>query len=220
MSTYCMSDIHGDFNRYQKMLELIHFSEQDTLYILGDVIDRNPNGVAILLDIIDRKNVHMLLGNHELMCMRVFDPLYDIEAHQLWKLNGGSRTYADLKYKRTAVERGNVLRFLRRLPDYLDIKVNGQAFHLVHGYPSEFPFHRLWDRPEPDAPSPFEDKLTIVGHTPTIFLTKKDFSDMEDEHLRIWYGKGIIDIDCGCGNKEEWVRLACLRLDDMVEFYV
>ena len=31
----------------------------------------------------------------------------------------------------------------------------------------------------------------------------------------------IIDIDCGCGNlRSEHRRLACLRLDDMAEFYV
>ena len=34
-------------------------------------------------------------------------------------------------------------------------------------------------------------------------------------------GDGIIDIDCGCGNRNAaHRRLACLRLDDMAEFYV
>ncbi len=31
----------------------------------------------------------------------------------------------------------------------------------------------------------------------------------------------MIDIDCGCGNRNAaHRRLACLRLDDMAEFYV
>lgn len=43
---------------------------------------------------------------------------------------------------------------------------------------------------------------------------------MDEEH-RIWHGNNIIDIDCGCGNlRSEHRRLACLRLDDMAEFYV
>ena len=37
----------------------------------------------------------------------------------------------------------------------------------------------------------------------------------------IMHGNGIIDIDCGCGHqKTAHRRLACLRLDDMAEFYV
>ena len=42
-----------------------------------------------------------------------------------------------------------------------------------------------------------------------------------DEEHRIWHGNNIIDIDCGCGNlRSEHRRLACLRLDDMADFYV
>ena len=33
-------------------------------------------------------------------------------------------------------------------------------------------------------------------------------------------GIGLIVIDCGCGSGYELRRLACLRLDDMEEFYV
>ena len=37
---YCISDIHGDYARFQQMLHTIGFSDEDTLYIIGDVIDR------------------------------------------------------------------------------------------------------------------------------------------------------------------------------------
>lgn len=217
MSVYCMADIHGDFERYLKMLKLIKFSNQDKLYILGDVIDRKLDGVNILLDIMERENVQMLLGNHEQMCLQVFDPIYGIEAHQRWKTNGGAVTYDDLQNKRTKEERERVLRFLRRLPDHLDIEVNGQDFHLVHGYPSDYPFQRVWGRPESGAPPPFEDRITIVGHTPTYFL---ETEDSEEDYAKIWRGKGVIDIDCGCGYHLDCCCLACLRLDDMSEFYI
>lgn len=59
-----MSDIHGHYDAYMKMLELIQFSEDDTLYILGDIIDRGPNPVKILLDLMKRTNVRILAGNH------------------------------------------------------------------------------------------------------------------------------------------------------------
>lgn len=37
---YAMSDIHGRFDKYKEMLSLIDFTPRDTLYVLGDVIDR------------------------------------------------------------------------------------------------------------------------------------------------------------------------------------
>lgn len=36
---YCISDIHGQYKQYKKMLECIDLKEEDTLYVLGDVID-------------------------------------------------------------------------------------------------------------------------------------------------------------------------------------
>ena len=67
--TYCMSDIHGEIDRYIAMLDAIHFSNEDLLYIIGDVIDRHPGGIDILRDIMKRPNIHMLMGNHEMMCL-------------------------------------------------------------------------------------------------------------------------------------------------------
>ena len=41
---YAMSDLHGCYNLYVKMLEKINFSDEDTLYLLGDYVDRGDNG--------------------------------------------------------------------------------------------------------------------------------------------------------------------------------
>ena len=60
-----MSHIHGEYDKYIAMLEKIGFSDDDTMYILGDVIDRKPCGIDILMNIMQRPNVVMLLGNHE-----------------------------------------------------------------------------------------------------------------------------------------------------------
>lgn len=44
--------------------------DNDTLYIIGDVIDRGSSGIAILRDIMKRTNVELLLGNHEWMLLQ------------------------------------------------------------------------------------------------------------------------------------------------------
>ena len=64
---YVMSDIHGCKEEYLALLEKIQFSEQDHLYILGDVVDRGPEPIEILQDIMKRDNVTLLLGNHDFM---------------------------------------------------------------------------------------------------------------------------------------------------------
>ena len=95
---YCLSDIHGEFDRYQAILEEIHLSDEDTLYVIGDVIDRAPGGVDILEDIMARKNVVMLMGNHEQMCLDTLGKINVYGARQLWASNGGSVTRRELLY--------------------------------------------------------------------------------------------------------------------------
>jgi serine/threonine protein phosphatase 1 len=212
---YCISDIHGEIDRFRAMLSLIHFSDEDTLYILGDVIDRFPGGIDILRIIMDSPNMIMLLGNHEQMCIDTLGPLNVYGGRDLWTQNGGESTYHELLHVCSPSERQRIIQFLLRLPDHLDIEVEGTSYHLVHGAPSDDPHIRIWDRPNPNAPAPFQDRITIVGHTPTCFLN----GDKQSPQV-IWEGNGIIDIDCSCGHELESRRLACLCLNDRKVFYV
>ena len=45
---YVMSDIHGNAIRFNSIMTQIDLQPEDTLYILGDVIDRYPDGIRIL----------------------------------------------------------------------------------------------------------------------------------------------------------------------------
>ena len=54
---YVMSDIHGNFDKYIEMLNLINFTEEDELYILGDIFDRGSNPLDILEHIMKYKNI-------------------------------------------------------------------------------------------------------------------------------------------------------------------
>lgn len=213
---YCVSDIHGELDRFEQMLELIRFSGEDRLYVIGDAIDRGPDGVGVLQKIMDTPNMTMLLGNHEQMCLATLGPRSEYGVRELWRQNGGAGTYRELLYRRTPAQRGRLLRFLAGLPEQLDVEAGGRTFRLVHGFPGEDRDSRLWGRVEPDSRCPCPGILCVVGHTPTNFLTGR-----EDEDLRIWHGDGILNIDCGCGHRNApHRRLACLRLDDMAEFYV
>ena len=43
--TYVMADIHGNLERFNSIMKQIRLKDDDTLYILGDVIDRFPDGI-------------------------------------------------------------------------------------------------------------------------------------------------------------------------------
>ena len=228
---YVMSDIHGRYDKYADMLELIHFSEEDELYILGDVIDRGPDGIKILMDIMNRSNVHMVLGNHELMAIQTMIAETEnevIENLDLWMWNGGGNTYKDL-VDLSEEKISEIVLFLLELPSFMEIEVKNRKFYLVHGFVGDTEEERVWNRPKLDTPNPLEDKTLIVGHTPVALFYGKSNRKILDygrtlaargEHLKIEHAEGFIDIDCGCGGDIPGARLACLRLDDMEEFYV
>ena len=108
---YVMSDLHGCFDKYKEMLSLIDLVPRDTLYVLGDVIDRGPDGIKILQDMMFQPNVFPLLGNHEFtssMCLPWLmeevtgQSLATLDETQLaalseWIVNGGGPTLRRLK---------------------------------------------------------------------------------------------------------------------------
>lgn len=209
------------------MLEKIQFSADDTLYILGDVIDRGPDGIALLQEIMNTSNMVMILGNHEHMMIEYFSPgATGIEIRR-WNKNGNAPTLASyLRLK--AREQREIMNYLKSLPNHLKVVVNGQRFYLVHGFPGTNVHDEVWSRPEINTPNPIPDCQLIIGHTPVLSLIKPEERRMEyaeelerrGEHLRIFHAEGFIDIDCGCGHSYPIKALACIRLEDMVELYI
>jgi serine/threonine protein phosphatase 1 len=86
--TYVCSDIHGCYEKYLKLLEQIKFNKSDTLYILGDVLNREGNGgIDILQDIMDRPNVTLILGNHEEIALEGFEFLMNAQVKKASDIN-------------------------------------------------------------------------------------------------------------------------------------
>ena len=54
---YAVSDLPGCYDKYIKLLEHLKMTSADSLYILGDIVDRGSDGMKILLGLIKRKNV-------------------------------------------------------------------------------------------------------------------------------------------------------------------
>ena len=231
---YVMSDIHGNSRRFNSVLEQINLQPEDTLYVLGDVIDRHPDGIKLLREIMHMENAKMLIGNHEHMMLAVTVPQYDSNKDteerrlRIWYNNGGRITHDYLKHIRKSI-RAEIYEYLQALPLEYDVELNGTHYKLVHAAPSDqfrahwrdfgslrqFAVWKRWYRGE----FPATDYTLIFGHTPT-----EEYQ--YDNPLKIYYRDNVIGIDCGSGFPDRltpWSdsqgRLACLRLDDFQEFY-
>lgn len=229
---YAMSDLHGEYEKYLAMLEKIKFSQEDTLYLLGDLVDRGPEPVKILQDIMQRPNVYPLLGNHEVMAVYILKQLlvevteetisqvdaYLMENIMLWQRNGGGVTLEQFQALPPR-ERRQLLEFMEGFGWYETVDVGERAFLLVHaGLGNYRPGKKLEEysleeltiaRPDYQTQYFPDDSIYVLsGHTPTKLLSGK---------WEIYHSHNNIVLDCGAAIGG---RLACLCLDTMEEFYL
>lgn len=233
---YVCSDIHGHYDTYAALLTHIDLKSDDTLYILGDVIDRGPDGVKILQDMMTRQNIVPILGNHEFTAAICLPGLLKeitkqslsdlnetcLEAIQEWLINGGGPTLLALNHL-PKEERVDILDYLCEMDLYAEVDAGGRSFVLTHAGLDHFdPDKPLGDyeladflfyRPTPNAQF-YPDRYLIYGHTPTHLLRYQLGIAPTDG---IFYQGTQIAIDCGCGYDGQ---LGCLCLDTLEEFYV
>lgn len=207
---YVCSDIHGQKELYDKMMEAIDLQPEDTLYVLGDVIDRGPDSIGILKDMMKRENVVMFLGNHELMMLDYFR---EVGRPDIWTMgcNGGTVTLRQYN-KLPQEEQDEIFEYLMEAWIQKYVEVDGEKYALHHSCflkdrrfedvrfseteDWDDVFDAVWNSPwrtwEYAPISSYEDGYThIIGHVPVILI---------DESLKKPpYAVGpVINIDGGC----------------------
>ncbi len=230
---YVTSDLHGySIEKIKKKLIEISFGEEDHLYILGDYIDCDPDGLDIIRWIMSQSNVTLLLGNHEAMLLDnqfLFDgdsipAVLDLKGEQrnsycVWTSNGGYATIDSMqRFSDSQIK--HIFRFLEKAPLYKEIEVNGKKFILTHSGLGSFApdkplseysrFDLVWTRPTLNTRYYENGRKVIFGHSPTVlfgseFRGKPIFTDT-------W-----INIDVGA---RIGLQPLILCLDDMKLFYI
>ena len=67
MSTYVIGDIQGCYDELMSLLALVGYSsEQDALWLAGDLINRGPENVGVMKFCMKEPNCQVVLGNHDL----------------------------------------------------------------------------------------------------------------------------------------------------------
>lgn len=228
MSHYVMTDIHGHYDRFKKALKSTNNLEH--LYILGDVIDRGPKGILILLECIRNAHITLLMGNHEWMMLQVLNEIssknyefenHDSENYRRWQKNGCETTINEFNQ---LMHETKVLihQYLKSLPIVIgDVKVRKYSFYLVHGFPYDtsiigakyaFDFndskevdHFIWKRVM-NSTETNNNQIVLFGHTMTNFY-------QNIEPYSIWTDGHLFALDCGLAADNNHSRLALFNLD-------
>ncbi|MBO5897918.1 MAG: metallophosphoesterase [Clostridia bacterium] len=225
--TYAISDIHGEYALFMRLMEHIGYSDSDRLIVCGDFIDKGRDTVRLAKTLFAMPEAYCLTGNHEhaffqFYRTRMHSAVMDFDAI-LWQLQqyfpaGGE----DLDWE--TVDR------LVDLPYYME----EERFIGVHAGLPLTPDGRLkplgevtreemiHDRRFKDAcVLPRESRCVLFGHTPTSYVCG-------EPRILIYPRHGVVRpttvADCAKIHLDTGATasgvLGCVRLDDLHTFYV
>ena len=171
---YCISDIHGQYDLFCRLMDRIDFCGGDRLFVMGDTIDKGPDSVRLAKLLFSLPDVFQIVGNHEHVflnyCHNLMRESDDYDA-VLEKLKGYF-TDGDLLDWDT-VEQMDALPYYTETERFIGVhaglKVKDGRLLTV----AETPVNTLvCDRAfkEPDL-LPEGGKCVFFGHTPTWYLT-------------------------------------------------
>ena len=227
MSVWVIGDIHGCFLTFKNLLEnKIRLSKEDTVYLLGDMIDRGKRSKETLDYIISLQqqgySILPIRGNHENLLVRLhnekrkrflFFRLFRNKDHQLWLRSGGKHTLKSFQVKDIYDIPSPYIRWMESLPYYRIV----DDYILVHAgldFSIENPLANttamLTFKKMTIIPTLIDHKIIIHGHTKcTRKKTEQMIAQRHHDHR--------INLDNGCIfiGKQEYGSLLALNLDTM-----
>lgn len=221
-----ISDIHGCYDEFNKLLGLVHYdSSKDDLILLGDYVDRGKDSkkvVNFVRELVDTYGAIALRGNHDQMMIDFIKRPNSYSAFANYIQNGGTETlrnyiegfdsyqWYDENYRKWADEiqmlHGDDYEFLCELPYYYE----DENFIFVHAginpHLRDWKFTTnedfIWIRQQFLDYNHSHDKTVVHGHTPCVYLHNKP---------DIYFGNKKIGIDGACAYG---YQLNCLEITE------
>lgn len=244
MSIYVCSDLHGQYTLFMKLLDKIKFSKDDTLYVLGDIVDRGPKSMRLFKYIMDQDNIICTIGNHEHMMWTYFRG-YDYDYGKAWRhpSNGGSKTSKQF-CNLTKKEQEKILDYIEDMYLQIEVEENNKKFLLSHSSCiidkdtakwkdcSDFEVERtVWYSPwrqyeyESFEHYKWDNRIHIIGHVPTqnihymnSLAPSDELAIKEANKLKEITKDNVINIDGGCAHKSKNifsnVGIICMNLSN------
>lgn len=228
---YVTANLHGNFEGFTRLLEKINLEEQDTLYVLGNVVDKGKEPIELLMDMSFRTNIMPILGNHDYIAFTILSQLRDIEddeepkdcldavGFQLfgWWMDNGGRVTLDAFLAGDEDKREGILDYLEEFALYEKVEAGGFHYVLVHAGLKNFTPERAFDKYEisdllfegPDYKQVyFEDTTLVTAHTPVDLIEGGEVG-------KIYKANNHMAINLATSKK-----IAAVRLDDGEAFYI
>jgi serine/threonine protein phosphatase 1 len=226
---YAVSNLHGNYSKFKKLLKAIAFKDTDIMYVLGDIVDYGDEGMELIGDLSIRYNVYPIVGEHDYTAVKMlsgFEKMLKsgetpdkkfIARMTEWAADGGQVTL-DAFRTLDAEMREGIIDYLSDMTLYEEVEAGGKNYLLVHAGIAGYKEGADLDSLKPEAfftealdltKKYFDNVTVVVGHNPT---TEDNGGDG-----KIFYGNGSIAIDCG---EARGGTIGCIRLDDLKEFYV
>ncbi|MBE9118178.1 serine/threonine protein phosphatase [Lusitaniella coriacea LEGE 07157] len=192
-----IGDIHGHYNALMQLLDAIAPDLEDSVYFVGDLIDRGPQSAQVV-EFVMKNNYPCILGNHEQMLLDILeDPEVPHHFRQAWLYSGGQSTIESYGDDGIPSEH---LQWFQNLPYYRDL---GDVWLVHAGVHPDMPLEEqstdqfCWIRDEfHTAKEPFfTNKLIITGHTITFTLPGV-------QPGKLAHGPGWLDIDTGAYHRQ------------------
>ncbi len=123
MSSYVISDIHGNSHFFQLLKKAKVSFPEDTLYVNGDIIDRGKDPLGVFAGLLELekkypRNVVLLLGNHELFLKMYLEGSL---SERLYLTFGGRNTVKQLKrYYPDESSKKGLAEYISRMPVYAE----------------------------------------------------------------------------------------------------
>lgn len=225
MSTYFISDIHGEYDLFMQLLKKIKFCEKDTLYICGDIIDKGTDSIKLIKFIANKENIFAIMGNHEYSFSQYIESI--LETTHLNNLEDIVKKIED--YFPNSIEKLSKqdILYILNLPYYIET----DEFICVHAgleikdnkiIPIENQDYNymLFDRRFKNAEFEPINKTILFGHTPCCYdkTNGKFIKTLKDNcNTDNFSSYSKIRLDTGVSYTR---MLGVLRKEDMEEIYV
>lgn len=198
---------------------MLGLSRGDTLYLLGDYIDRGPDSKGVIDHTFELKEqgvkVICMKGNHEDMFLKsITNPHTHLDQ---WLRNGGDKTLDSwgsagdsyLAMLFNISQDKLYMDFFSSLEFYTeagDLYLVHAGFNFAAPQPLEDTYSMMWIRGATANEEFLGNKKVVHGHTPVPL-----------EHIYSSLATNMIDIDAGCvyKDREGLGNLAALNLDTM-----
>jgi predicted phosphodiesterase len=164
-----ISDIHGNFDAFQQVLEDIAKSEIDEVISLGDNVGYGPEPDLVVQQI-RAQQIPSVQGNHELALK---DPEY---------LNWFNPSARKSLVKTRSLLSDESLRYIAKLEPFL----TSHDCRFVHGFPPDSPLIYMFqasDRQKIEVFKKSAERLCFIGHTHTIEIISYNGRQLEYQDL-------------------------------------